>query len=360
MADIIRNPGGQWVAGSGPAGDVALSARVRLARNLADVPFPPRMDERAAERVLDLAEQVLPGLSEVDGQGVAGRFEMFRLRALSLLERRVLVEKHLISPQHARDNRGAVILRDDEAVSIMINEEDHFRIQVLYPGLQVEESWALADRVDDILEGTLDFAFCPRRGYLTTCPTNTGTGMRASVMMHLPGLAMSRQAPRVFGALSKVGIVVRGLYGEGTEAAANIFQVSNQTTLGSSEQDIRANLQGVSQQIIDRERIARRTIYEEAKDHLEDRVWRAYGVLTTARSISSQEAMGRLSDLRLGVDLGVLPQVKPQVFNELLLQISPGFLQVAEGRELGPSERDLKRAQLIRERINQNEEWRRS
>lgn len=351
MADILRSRGGQWVAGTGPAGDVVLSTRVRLARNLADVPFPGRMDQEAWEHVIDAVAEAV----RAPDMKALGELELYRLRDLTPLERRVLVEKHLISPQHARAGTGAVVIRRDEAISIMVNEEDHLRIQCLSPGLELERSWRLADQVDDALEGTLNLAFCPRLGYLTACPTNTGTGMRASVMMHLPGLVMSRQAPQLFSALAKVGIVVRGLYGEGTEALGNIFQVSNQVTLGQTEEEIIGGLEGVSKQIIDRERMARKKLYAHLRDQLEDRIWRAYGILTTARSISSQEAMALLSDLRLGIDLQVLPQVEPQVFNELLLQISPAFLQLAEGRELSPQQRDAKRASLIRQRIKESE-----
>lgn len=351
LAEILKKPSGQWVSGEGPDADVVLSTRVRLARNLADVPFPSRMDRKASDRVVAMVEAALPALRREIDQTL----ELYRLEDLPPLERRVLVEKHLISPQHARAGRGAVVLSGDGAVSIMVNEEDHLRIQCLAPGFQLDAAWRMADRIDDVLEEQLNLAFCPRRGYLTSCPTNTGTGLRASVMAHLPGLVMANQAGALFSALLKVGVVVRGLYGEGTEAAGNIFQISNQITLGQAEAEILNNLRGVTQRVIDRERAARRQLYRDLRPRLEDRVWRAYGILTTARSLTSQEAMALLSDLRLGIDLQVIPQVEPRVFNQLLLAIGPAFLQIVEGREIPPEERDALRASLVRQRIKESE-----
>lgn len=347
LAEILGRGGGRWLTAEGPAADVALSTRVRLARNLAGELFPTLMDEAAAERVLAAVAQALEGLA-----AEAGPVEFHRLRDLPPLERQALVERHLISPELARvADRAAVVLRGDEAVSVMVNEEDHLRIQVLVPGLQLEAAWELANRVDDALEQRLDYAFSQRYGYLTSCPTNTGTGMRASVMMHLPGLVMAGQAGQLFQALSKVGIAVRGLYGEGSEALANIFQVSNQVTLGQSEREILVNLQGVCRQLIDRERTARQRLLQSRRHRLEDRAWRAWGVLSSARVISTREAMALLSDLRLGIDLGIIPGVPPRVFNELVVRISPALLQLAEGRGLPPHQRDVRRADIIREHL---------
>lgn len=350
LAHVWENGRSFWLSGEGPNGDVALSTRVRLARNLAGIPFPSRMDPATSEGMLARVREAVSGLMDA---GAPVAFHL--LSELTPLERQALVEKHLISPQHARQGQGALVLRGDEAVSIMVNEEDHLRLQCLFPGLQVEKAWSLALQVDEALEQRLEFAFCAQRGYLTACPTNTGTGMRASVMLHLPGLVMSNQAPTLFGALGKVGVAVRGLYGEGSDALGNLFQVSNQTTLGPSEGEIIENLMGITQQVVERERAARKKVHRERKQALEDRVWRAYGILTTARSISSREAMALLSDLRLGIDLQVLPQVEPRVFNELLVQQSPGFLQVVEGHVLPPAQRDARRATLIRQRIKESE-----
>lgn len=346
LAEILKNPA-PWLSGEGPAADVVLSTRVRLARNLTDVAFPTRMDGEAAEAVIARVEQ---GLAELgDDLGPAA---LYRLREIPPLERRALVEKHLISPRLAQAaERAALVLRPDEAVSVMVNEEDHLRLQGLAPGLGLEGVWDRVNRLDDALERRLDYAFSPRLGYLTACPTNTGTGMRASVMMHLPGLVMAKQDQPLFNALAKVGIAVRGLYGEGTAAHGNLFQLSNQVTLGQSEREILVNLQGVCQQVIDRERKVRAQLHRTRRVELEDRVWRAYGILATARVMSTREAMALLSDLRLGVDLKILPPLEGRVFNELQVQVSPAMLQVVEGRELGPAERDVRRAERIRRRL---------
>lgn len=351
LAEVIKRKDSKWLAGTGPAADVALSTRVRLARNVEGLEFPPRLDEGEATELLATVEGALAEVKKT-----LPKADFHRLRGVSDLERHALVEKHLISLRLAeRGDQAALILSLDEAVSVMVNEEDHLRIQCLMSGLQPEQAWELATAVDDALERQLKFEFHRHYGYLTTCPTNTGTGMRASVMMHLPGLAMSNQAGPLATALSKVGIAVRGLYGEGTESLGNIFQISNQVTLGQTEREILNNLQGVCRQIIDRERSAREQLMEQRRDALEDRVWRAHGILTSARSISSHEAMSLLSALRLGIDLRMVTQVEPRVFNELLVQISPAYLQVIAGEELTPDDRDIRRAAVIRQRLQESE-----
>ena len=235
-----------------------------------------------------------------------GEFDTIKLSDLSELERRVLVEKHLISPNLANESRcGAVILSDNESVSIMINEEDHLRIQCLYPGFQIQEAWELASRIDDIFEEMADYAFDERRGYLTSCPTNVGTGIRASVMMHLPALVLSQQINRILSAVTQVGLAVRGIYGEGSEALGNLFQMSNQITFGQSEEEIIENLHSVARQIIEHESAARKRSLQNRSVRLEDRVNRSYGILSYAAIMDSKEAAQRLSDVRLGVDLGI-------------------------------------------------------
>ncbi|HEX6988998.1 MAG TPA: protein arginine kinase [Bacillota bacterium] len=333
--------------GDGPSADIVLSSRVRLARNLADTAFPPRLDPGAAAAVAARVRAAVPALSEA----LKRRFEFVELRGLSRLDRQVLVEKHLISPLLAKNDAAAVVLSRDETVSIMVNEEDHLRIQVLLPGLQLEEAWAQADAVDDALGRTLKFAFSDSRGFLTTCPTNLGTGMRVSVMMHLPGLVLSQQAGRLLGTLPKLGAVVRGMYGEGSEAKGNLFQISNQVTLGRNERELTENLGSIARQLVDRERSAREWLYREMRGQLEDRVCRAYGILTNARLISSDEALRLLSDLRLGIDLNILPHVSPQVFSDLVVATRVGFLQKVAARTLAPEERDQRRAALIRQRL---------
>lgn len=338
----------KWMEGTGPASDVVISSRVRLARNLLGIPFPAAADEAASRKVADLVETAVGKLNGAGPQP----FTFFRLPDMPPRERQVLVEKHLISPEHAGEGPGrAVVIREDEAVSIMVNEEDHLRIQCLVPGLQLDEAWALANRIDDQLENELDYAFGERVGYLTACPTNAGTGMRASVMVHLPALVLTNQAGNVLSAVSKVGLLVRGLYGEGSESTGNIFQISNQITLGTTEEETIENLRSVVQQVIDSERQARDGLLREMREQLEDRVCRAWGTLTNARIMTSQEAMQLLSDVRLGVDLNIIGDIEPQALNELLVATRPGFLQQLAGKELSPFERDVRRAALVRGRL---------
>ncbi len=349
LDDLFRRAWSSWMAPTGPESDMVLSSRVRLARNLAEVAFPHGMTAEQAQRVVDRVEEAVRELNRQKG---LGHFTFIPLGVVPPLERQVLVEKHLISPQQVQQAEGrAVAIRDDEAVSIMVNEEDHLRIQCLAPGLGLDEALELCNRVDDALEKKLDYAYCEERGYLTACPTNVGTGLRASAMLHLPALVHSNQAGRVFGAIAKLGLAVRGFFGEGTEALGNIFQVSNQITLGQAEEEIVANLKGVSRQIIDQERQARETFLRDHRPQLEDRVHRSLGLLRHARVMSSQEAMQLLSDVRLGVAMGLVEGVRLETLNELMVLIRPAYLQKLAGGELDPFQRDWRRAALIREKL---------
>jgi len=234
----------------------------------------------------------------------------------------------------------------------MVNEEDHFRIQYLLPGLQLNNIWKLINKIDDKIEKKVTYAFSEKEGYLTSCPTNVGTGMRASVMLHLPALAMINGLNDILKAISKIGYVVRGFYGEGTEVMGNLFQVSNQITLGLSEEEIIDNLEKVNQQIISKEQKVRRDLLSNSKNQLEDQVWRAYGILSSARIISSAEAMELLSKLRFGVELGIIPYPDLGTLNKLMLLIQPAYLQMLAGKDLDPFSRDLQRAVLIRDKIS--------
>lgn len=346
---VVSHAHSKWMEGSGPAADVCLSTRVRLARNLRDLPFTHAASPAQLEAVLKAAVEAT---KELNRFGFLGRVDMYRLSDVPPLERRVLVEKHLISPQHAEDvKHKALILSHDETVSIMVNEEDHLRIQCLFPALHLDEAWELASRVDDAMEQKLDLAFGEEVGYLTACPTNLGTGLRASLMVHLPGLVLTNQVGRVLHSASQLGLAVRGLYGEGTDAAGNIFQVSNQVTLGRSEQEIVAHLKAVVGQIINQERSARQVLQRESKHHLEDRIFRSYGVLRNARIMTSEEAMKLFSDVRLGVDLGFIDGLSQQTLNEFLVITRPAYLQKQAGHELTAFDRDVRRAELIRARL---------
>lgn len=347
---VFERAESKWTEGVGPYADIVISSRVRLARNIKDIPFPHLLNDDKESELLNTLRGIM---GNQEAKNRIGNFIFFSLRELTSLEKWVLVEKHLISPQHAQSTGyQGVALREDEAVSILVNEEDHLRIQCLLPAMQLNDAWEVANQVDDLVEERLDYAFDKDKGYLTSCPTNVGTGLRASVMLHLPGLVMTRQANQVFSTMSHIGLTVRGMFGEGTEAFGNLFQISNQVTLGLAEQDIINHLSSVTLQMIEQERQAREILVKEAGNQLEDRVWRAYGILSHARSISSQEAMTMLSELRLGVDLKIIDGVNSQVFNPLIILMQPAFLQKLNGGELSTALRDIKRAEIIRTKLN--------
>lgn len=348
LADFLQQAMSRWMKDGGPEDDIILTSRVRVARNLQDIPFPVLQTDSHANQVIHAVQSSLksPAFTPL------GRYELLRLSDMSAMDRRVLVEKHLISKDLAeQDKHGAVALRDDELVSIMVNEEDHLRVQCIMPGLRLDDAWAVAGALDDAFEQNLPYAFHEKFGYLTACPTNVGTGIRASVMMHLPGLVLSGQINRMLSAVSQVGLTVRGMYGEGSESAGNLFQVSNQITLGESETEIIGNLASVVNQLIGHERAARKALVEESRDGLEDRVSRSFGILAYARRLDSKETLQRLSDVRLGIDLGIIKGVSAGILKELMVMTQPAFLQKYYGQELAPAERDSRRAALIRERL---------
>ncbi len=339
------NPGfSQWMEGTGPESDIVLSSRVRLARNVKDLPFPHRMNDEQGRRLLDSVE------SAVNAMEPGWQVQFHRLQEMTPLARQVLMEKHMVSPLLVQNpiRYEGVALDERESISIMVNEEDHLRVQVLLPGLQVEQAWQVANTLDDVLEEHLDYAYDETSGYLTAWPTNLGTGMRASVMLHLPALVITRQASQVFTTLAQLGIVVRGLYGEGSEALGNIFQISNQVSLGLTEDELVHNLSVVVQQIVGRERNAREHLKSNAELVMADRVGRSWGILTNARILTSDEALRLLSDVKLGVDLGLIEDPLPYTFPQLTLMTRPSFLQMEAGRELSASERDIIRARTLR------------
>ena len=345
---FIQSALSEWMKGGGPDSDIVISSRVRIARNVSSNPFPMLSTNSQSEEVLRQVSEVLTN----EDLNTISQFSLVMLSDLDELEKKVLVEKHLISPNLANESRnGAVILSENESISIMVNEEDHLRIQCLCPGFQVKEAWDLANQIDDIFEKQLVYAFDEKRGYLTSCPTNVGTGIRGSVMVHLPALVMSQQINRILSAITQVGLVVRGLYGEGSEAIGNLFQISNQITLGQSEEEIIDNLYGVVRQIIDHERAAREKLISESHHRIVDRIKRSYGILSHAIIMDSKEAAQRLSDVRLGIDMEIIPHVPTQVMNELLVMTQPGFLQQYANERLSADERDIKRAELIRNRL---------
>lgn len=336
------------MSAEGPDSDIVMSSRIRLARNFKEFTFPTLITNEEANGVISSIKEILNHEPLND----LGEYEFLKIDELQPLQKRVLVEKHLISPHLAEDsNHGACLLSENEEISIMINEEDHIRIQCLFPGFQLTEALFIAGKVDDWVEKNVNYAFDEKFGYLTSCPTNVGTGLRASVMMHLPGLILTQQMSRIIPAINQLGLVVRGIYGEGSEALGNIFQISNQITLGKSEEDIVEDLKSVVRQLISQERSARDALAKTLNIELEDRVYRSLGVLENSRILESKEAARCLSDVRLGIDMGLIKNISKTILNELMILTQPGFLQQYAGGPLRPNERDIRRAALIRERI---------
>lgn len=336
-----------WMREEGADNDIVLSSRIRLARNFADVSYPTLGKEEELKKVHDFMKETYDKVSFKDYH----HFHFIPLKGLSEIETQILIEKHLISPNLTKFPEAAVIISENEQASIMINEEDHLRIQLYFPGLQLKEGLEKAFELDDWIEERVDYAFDEKFGYLTSCPTNVGTGMRASVMMHLPALVITKQLNRMIPAINQFGLVVRGIYGEGSESLGNIFQISNQITLGKSEHDIVLDLIGVVKQLIEQERLARKYISEQLGISLQDKIFRSYGKLKFARIMDSKEAMECISNVRLGIDMGMIDNISKTILNELMIVTQPGFLQHYAKRRLTPGERDIFRSSLIRERL---------
>ncbi len=344
--DDLLNHTSEWLKGTGPNSDIVISSRVRLARNLEKIPFPHRASKLQGEEVMKTITQAVLKVDYLK------KTTAFRLSDLDTVDKQFLVERHLMSHEHMQKKNGnGIILDAEEIVSIMINEEDHIRMQVMQSGFNIFEAWQIINRLDDCLARDLSFAFLSDWGYLTACPTNTGTGMRASVMLHLPALVMTRQINRVLAAISKLSFTTRGLYGEGTQATGNLFQVSNQVSLGSSEDEIINNINGLIRQIIEQENQARQALLSHDRQMLEDRINRSFGILKSARIISSQETIELLSMVRLGSDLKIIGEINHRHINELFIIIQPAHLQKIEKKKLSAEERDIKRAEIIRDKL---------
>lgn len=336
----------KWYDESGINGDVVISSRVRIARNLENIKFPQAMTLEESELVNN---KVIRAIERADEHA---NYDYFKIKGLSPLDRHVFVEEHLISPNLIKDfNRSSFFLKKDGKATIMVNEEDHLRIQTLMMGLKLDECWSLCSQIDDSLEETLDFAFDEKFGYLTSCPTNTGTGLRASAMIHLPSLVYTGYANNIFRAVSQIGLTVRGLYGEGTSALGNIFQISNQTTLGETEEEIIQKLKNVVIQIIDKEREMRNNLAVSRKYEVEDKLYRSLGILKYGRIMSSEEAMNLLSDVKMGIEMGIIKDVDAKDITNLMILIQPASLQKYFDREMDLQERQIKRAELVREKL---------
>jgi len=339
-----------WLSGNSPHSDIVISSRIRLARNVSGYGFLSTLSE---ERKRELLEKIKEQILSID---IGEQLHFIDLEEISPLDRELLAERHLISRQHARGigPRG-VVISESESFAVMINEEDHLRLQVISSGMQIEECWQRINLADDLIEKKIDYAFSPQYGYLTACPTNVGTGIRVSVMLHLPGLKMTGQIEKFLNAARDTDLAVRGLFGEGTEAIGDFFQLSNQVTLGITERQIVNEFtKSVVPRIIDYETQAREHLLKIRCDILDDKIQRALGVLKNARLISSHEALFLLSNLRLGVNLGRITEISINTVNELFLLTQQAHLQINTGKQLSPERRDAVRAQIIRSVLGNN------
>lgn len=337
----------KWLDYKGSDKDIVVSSRIRLARNIKNIKFPQKLDIETAEDVKNMIRKAIKN----DGE-ISGDFKYYDLKDISPIKKRVLVEEHLISPGLLEHSEiGGFLLRSDHKVNIMINEEDHIRMQVLYPGLSLDECWKEANKLDDIIENNLQYAFDEKLGYLTSCPTNIGTGMRASVMLHLPSLVLTKQINGILQAVNQIGLTVRGLYGEGSNAMGNLFQISNQTTLGESEIEIIEKLKNIVKQLINNERHAREKIYNTNKIKIEDKVYRSLGILKNARIMTSKESMDLLSDIKLGIEMNIIDNIDRKLINKLIIKTQPANIQIKYDKNLSPNERDIKRAEIIRKNL---------
>lgn len=339
-------PPAQSCKREGPHDRIVMSSRVRLARNLKGFPFPGWAKKADRVRALDVVRPAVESLPHMSGAFSES------MDNLTSMDKQILVERHLISREHAAKGVGSgLVLNKEETLCVMINEEDHLRMQALRPGLQLRSAWLAIDQVDTALERRLDYAYSNEMGYLTACPTNIGTGIRVSAMLHLPALVLSEQINQIIQAVNKLGLAVRGLYGEGTEALGNVFQVSNQMTLGEAETDIVERLNKVLTQLIEHEENARGTLLEKKPKSVFNHIGRAYGILANAHSISSKETMNLLSLARLGIDLGMFPGIERWLVDELFILTQPAHLQKQFSEKLSAEERDLLRADMLRERL---------
>ena len=343
LKTFLENPAA-WLDGSGPLSEIVISSRIRLARNIAKLPFTCWAKDKYLREVI----------TQVKAAAVTNPFLLnstsIDMENADSLLRQFLVERHLISLEHAKGKIGVVIVGDKELVNIMVNEEDHLRIQAFSSGLQLSSTWNVINQIDDKMSEKLEYAFSPEWGYLTACPTNVGTGMRASVMIHLPALNITKQIDKILRAVSHLGLAIRGLHGEGSESSGNLFQISNQVTLGRQEEEIIDNVEKITQKIIREEQAAREQILKQSRTQLEDQVFRAMAVLCAAKLISSQEVMDLLSAVRLGVGLNMI-NIPIKILNELLIAVQPVHIQILAQNQQSAIERDVVRARVVQKKM---------
>lgn len=350
VIDELHDRCGEWLRGNGPQSNIVMSSRIRLARNLADFPFMGRCNDIDRANIESTVRERLADSAELSG------LNFFNVANLNTLDRQLLVERQLIS-RELSNGKGARAVAIDamEQLSLMVNEEDHLRIQVMKSGLDLDGAWEQINQVDDDIESALTYAYHPKLGYLTACPTNVGTGMRVSVLVHLPALVITHQIEKVFRSLQKINLVVRGLYGEGTQAMGDFYQISNQITLGKDEPSIIDQVSDVIPFVIDYERKARQFLLDEKQNDLFDRVSRAYGTLQTAQQISSEETMYLLSRVRMGVNLGLIDNLEIPAINQLFLRTQPAHLQKIRDTAMDTDRRNVERAIYLREQLKRDE-----
>jgi len=344
--NALTQTSGEWLRGVGPESDIVISTRIRLARNLAQFPFPNRADESTRSEIELLLRET------IDNFDFPLPLSYLNVNNLDTLDQQFLVERQLIS-RELSEGHGArgVSFSNEENVSVMINEEDHLRLQVLHSGLALDDCWKQINSLDDAIEERVAYAFSEQLGYLTACPTNVGTGIRISVMMHLPALVLTKEIQKVFQALQKISLAVRGLYGEGSQAMGDFYQISNQVTLGRSEEDLLTKLRDVIPNILAYERRVRNALVKDNRDSLHDQISRSYGILQTAQTISSEETMHLLSSVRMGINLGLIDDLETRTVNELFIQTQPAHLQKLRRENLESGERNIARAAYLRQRL---------
>ena len=349
--DELANRCGEWLRGQGPQSEIVISSRIRLARNLGTFPFIRRCSETDRVAVDKTFRDAIASISEWNGLiyvNVAGE--------LSAIDRQFLVERQLISRELSEATGARSVFIDaQETFSLMINEEDHLRMQVMHSGLDLDAAWQQISQMDDWLDQRVSYAFHDRLGYLTACPTNVGTGMRVSVMLHLPALVITQQIEKVFRSLQKMGLAVRGLYGEGSQAMGDFYQISNQVTLGRSEVDLVKQVAEVIPVIIDYEQQSRAFLVKESRKDLHDRVSRAYGILCTAQTISSEETLHLLSSVRMGIYLGLIKDLEIPTINKLFIHTQPAHLQKLRGMNLDTAERNVERAHYLQDHLRRRQ-----
>ncbi|MCA9131721.1 MAG: protein arginine kinase [Planctomycetales bacterium] len=337
---------GEWLRGSGPESDIVISSRIRLARNLAEFPFVRRASREERAQIAKMVRAKIESIQDWS------RVLYLDLERLDEVDRQFLVERQLMSREIAEaEGERAVVIDQDERFSVMVNEEDHLRIQVMCSGLDLEAAWGRIDKIDDQLEQKLSYAFHDTFGYLTACPTNVGTGLRVSVMLHLPALVITREIEKVFRSLQKINVAVRGLYGEGSQFMGDFYQISNQITLGRSESELVSTVQEMVPRIIEYERRAREFLVNESEQDLHDDVSRAYGILCTAKKISSEETLHYLSKVRMGVNLGLIRSIEIATINKLFVHTQPAHLQKLRGQQLSVADRNIERASYLQSHL---------